>query len=78
MVDFRKLDLDDREFEDNAYDTPRTMNKGKGFQMDSCYQDSTIYTERQKDFVKISASKFLFKDDEMMENDENLQNMHEM
>jgi hypothetical protein len=65
IAEVRKLNLDDDDqfIEEESYETPRGYEKTKKPMNSSCYQDSTVYTQKQKDFAKISASKFLFKDD---------------
>lgn len=74
----RKLDLDQDEeiIINESFLTPRDEMKAKVPMLSSCYQGSTVQTDKQREFEKISASKFLFKDDEIMELDEDCCNEH--
>jgi len=64
MFSMRKLDFEEElVIANDCFETPREVLKGKDGNQSSCYQGSTVYTEKQREFQAVSASKFLFRED---------------
>lgn len=69
----RKLNFDDdEEMSFNAYVTPRDAGKAKAAPDSSGNQGSTGYTDKHQEFTQISASKFLFREEDQSASNQHL------